>query len=143
METGTAGPAYRAAATPVRTKIRAPIIAPTPSAVRCSGPSVRRSDRSDIVSASARSAAMGLVAKRDTSPNFAPQPLRANASGTSGTRGGTNGLGRGRLEQVVAGRPPEGGLGAPAARGDRLSAGTRLQPPHPAHGHGRPTTDAA
>src|SRR2546426_5916811 len=115
METGTAGPAYRAAATPVSTKIPAPIIAPTPSAVRCSGPSVRRSDRSDIVSASARSAAMGLVAKRDTPPNFAPQPLRANASGTSGTRDGTNGLGRGRLEQVVAGGAPEGGPGAPGA----------------------------
>src|SRR2546426_3341973 len=124
METGTAGPAYRAAATPVSTKIPAPIIAPTPSAVRCSGPSVRRSDRSDIVSASARSAAMGLVAKRDTPPNFAPQPLRANASGTSGTRDGTNGLGRGRLEQVVAVAPTEGDPGAPVQDPHRGSGGT-------------------
>src|SRR5512143_1575801 len=67
-DSGTAGPACRAAARPVSTKMPAPMIAPIPSIVRFSAPSVRFSDRSPVASASARSAVMDLVAQSPVPP---------------------------------------------------------------------------
>src|SRR5690349_24334408 len=63
-ESGTAGPACRAAASPVSTKMPAPMIAPMPSIVRFSAPRLRLSDRSLVASASARSAETDFVAHR-------------------------------------------------------------------------------
>src|SRR5256712_11426080 len=55
------GPALSCAASPVSTKMPAPIMAPTPRAVRLTGPSTRRSRFSPSISA--RSTATGLTAK--------------------------------------------------------------------------------
>ena len=65
MESTMAGPAWAAAAWPVRTKMPVPMIAPIPSAVRSIGPSTRLS----CASPPARdfSSSMDLVAKRLTS----------------------------------------------------------------------------
>src|SRR5207244_4920917 len=95
MESGTAGPAYSAAATPVSTKIPAPMIAPTPSAVRWSGPRVRLSERSDSTSASARSTAMDLVANRVMPPICAFPGHGRTALGRVGSTGGQAGSGSG------------------------------------------------
>src|SRR3954469_17968265 len=63
-DSGTAGPAWSAAASPVRTKMPAPIMAPMPSIVRFKAVRARLSDRSLVASASARSDATDLVAQR-------------------------------------------------------------------------------
>src|SRR2546425_5233774 len=60
----TAGPAFSAATCPVITKIPAPMTAPMPSVTRLRGPSARVRACSPVASASARSVAIGLVAKR-------------------------------------------------------------------------------
>ena len=57
-------PALRAAATPVSTKIPAPMMAPIPRVSRFTGPSVRFKERSPEASASARRALMDFVASR-------------------------------------------------------------------------------
>jgi hypothetical protein len=59
-----AGPAWSAAAWPVRTKMPAPMMAPMPRVVRFSGPRDRFSECSPTSSACARSAATDLVAHR-------------------------------------------------------------------------------
>ena len=56
-----AGPALSAAATPVNTKMPVPMMAPTPRAVRPTGPSTRL--RRFSPSTSARSFSRGFVAK--------------------------------------------------------------------------------
>src|SRR3954470_5704731 len=63
-ESGTAGPAWSAAANPVRTKMPAPMMAPMPSMVRLVAVRARLSDRSLVASASARRDATDLVAQR-------------------------------------------------------------------------------
>src|SRR5207245_1394698 len=55
------GPALSCAASPVSTKMPAPMMAPTPRAVRLTGPSTRRSRFSPSISASSTST--GLTAK--------------------------------------------------------------------------------
>src|SRR5205814_4324448 len=64
IERGTAGPAYSAATCPVITKIPAPMTAPMPRVTRLRGPSARTRACSPVASASARSAAIGLVANK-------------------------------------------------------------------------------
>ena len=51
-ESISAGPAMLRAAAPVATKIPAPMIAPTPSEVSCTGPRTRRNLFSPAISAS-------------------------------------------------------------------------------------------
>src|SRR5256885_3060053 len=64
IESGTAGPAYSAATCPVITKIPAPMTAPMPRVTRLRGPSAGTRACSPVASASARSAAIGLVANK-------------------------------------------------------------------------------
>ncbi len=58
----SAGPVLSCAATPVRTKIPVPMMAPTPRLVSDTGPRTRRSRCSPAISS--RSILRGLVAKR-------------------------------------------------------------------------------
>src|SRR4051812_35416850 len=88
-DSGTAGPAWSAAASPVRTKMPAPMMAPMPSMVRFVAVRARLSDRSLVASASARRDATDLVAQR-----FIGGSLVRSVSGTrtsvSGTRPGVS-----------------------------------------------------
>ena len=60
-----AGPAFAAAACPVRTKIPVPMIAPTPSETSCAGPSTRFNVPSPGPICSASICSMDFVAKMD------------------------------------------------------------------------------
>ena len=60
-ESISAGPAMSCAASPVATKMPAPMIAPTPRLVSVTGPSTRRSRFSPFISS--RSSSSGFLAK--------------------------------------------------------------------------------
>src|SRR2546428_3355729 len=60
-----AGPVYCAAASPVRTKMPVPMMAPMPSVTRLIGPSTRLSECSPVLAASTFSCSIDFVAKID------------------------------------------------------------------------------
>ena len=63
-ESTMAGPAYKAAAAPVSTKMPVPMMAPIPSVIRLIGPSARLRQCSPVSCASARIVSIGFWATR-------------------------------------------------------------------------------
>src|SRR5436309_6049435 len=109
------GPALSCAASPVSTKMPAPMMAPTPRAVRLTGPSTRRSRCSPSISASRT--ATGLTAK-SWLRSFIPAPPPGRSLAATPICVGVYPFRPGRVESACA----------PERRGDVPRVG-RLEPP--------------